>query len=168
MKPETKLKKLLAAYGRDDLLNEPIAPTEEQQLISRESEAVLSLLEGREVFIERACLFCQRHFKVNLASVAYCSDECRAKRLQEMGIDWNPERSQTDRWNGSLVLPENLQKIPQVLQQTEARRLNNVPLVVGPEALNLLDSQPVQNEEDNFQEFLASLDSDVDSVSLLD
>ena len=168
MKAETKLKKLLAQYGRTDLIEEPVAPTEERQMISRQSEAVLALLEKRKVFIEKTCGYCQQHFMVNLASVAYCSDECRAKRLLEWGIDWNPEKSQAERWSGSLRMPENLQKIPQIEQQAEARRIQNVPLVVPPEALNLLGSQPVQSEEDSFQEFLASLDSDEDSVSLID
>lgn len=65
--------------------------------ISREAEAVLSYMRRPLMFIERTCS-CGKDFKVNRRDVSCCSDQCRARELAELGMEWDWSRSTGERW----------------------------------------------------------------------
>jgi hypothetical protein len=106
----------------------PEPRTEANDLVSRESEAVLAHVKYAKKgdFLERICLRCDAIFMANLANVAYCSDTCRQKELADMGIRWDSTKPATERWGiqGSI---------------NTVRQLNRVPLVIPTESIPILE-----------------------------
>lgn len=83
---------------------------------SREAEAVLAYKENPELFIQKKCTYCNKDFAVNRANVANCSDFCRAKELEAIGIVWDWSKSPELRW-GMRYREDKLQNEPLVIQE---------------------------------------------------
>ncbi len=111
MKSETRKAKLAKLLD----IPMPDISKPEQENRSREAEAVLAYASGMGGFIRRQCKECNRMFAHTRASIAYCSDTCRAAGLERIGIKWNWLKPANERW-GKFE-----------------------PLVVPPEALAILD-----------------------------
>lgn len=88
-----------------------------QQAISRQAEAVLLFLESPAKFTTKLCkrFECQQPFGTNYRGVAYCSDNCRARSIEEqLGIKWNWFKPEEQRWGGEpplVIPPAALQKL---------------------------------------------------------
>lgn len=90
----------------DNLLEQiPLTEMGEEAQVRREIEAesVLFYIETRGAgFQQKACANpnCQGLFLHTFSAVNYCSDECRAWALAEVGIIWNFNRKPlSERWN---------------------------------------------------------------------
>lgn len=94
-------------------------PYETPEDVSREAEATLQYAETPESFIRKNCKSCGRTFAHTRGAIAYCSNNCRARGLEQIGIQWDWLRPVEARW--SLYA-------------------GGEPLVVPPEALELLDA----------------------------
>lgn len=70
----------------------------------READAAILFIENRNVFREVHCKQCSRLFAVDYQSVAMCSDNCRIEFLRNLGIEWNPLKTQNERWAGRIPL----------------------------------------------------------------
>lgn len=114
-KEEKDREKLAALLGVDPPKKSIRLETEST---SREAEAVLAYAQDYKQFSRKICKECKRPFVHSRGAVACCSDECRAKGLAKIGIEWHWLKPQSDRWG-----------------RTE-------PLVVPPEALAVIDSLP--------------------------
>lgn len=70
----------------------------------READSVVLYLESPEKFREACCRQCRRYFATNYAAVAMCSDKCRRDYLHNIGIEWDPKKTQSERWAGRIPL----------------------------------------------------------------
>lgn len=86
--------------------------------VSREAEAALIYAESPQSFIRKECKICGRTFAHTRGAIAYCSNSCRARGLEAIGIQWHWTRNSEVRW-GNYKEGE--------------------PLVVPPEAVLLID-----------------------------
>lgn len=109
----TQLAKMLADFGIEQETIEEIketAPTD-RLAISRQGEAVLLWLESPAKFTTKVCKreACGQPFGTNYRSVAYCSDNCRARDVSNLlGIKWDWTRAtEEERWGGEppLIIP---------------------------------------------------------------
>jgi hypothetical protein len=88
----------------DKLLEEvPLTEVGQEAVIRHEIEAesVLFYIETKgKGFQQKACKRCERPFLHTYTGVDYCSDECRAWALAQVGIIWNYHRRRdSERWN---------------------------------------------------------------------
>lgn len=70
----------------------------------READTIILFLETPALFQEKNCKWCRQPFVVNYSSVAMCQDSCRIAYLHSIGIEWNPLKSQEERWAGRIPL----------------------------------------------------------------
>ncbi|MGS2592257.1 hypothetical protein [Streptomyces hebeiensis] len=110
-----RLAKLSAKLGIDvDALLEQVSLTDvghdavvRKQL---EAESVLYYVETKgKNFSARKCKGCGEDFLFTHFRVSYCSENCRAQALADLGIIWNPHRkSDGSRWNikGKGLIPK--------------------------------------------------------------
>lgn len=137
---EKKALELLAKLGADtsSLKNSSssYAPRESISQKSLEAEATIAYWESGKVFREKECSHCGRRFATNYASVANCSDKCRAEELAKIGIEWSPFKTQHERWG------------------------RTPPLVVPQEALDLIKEIRAEGQSQSH----AQSESDVDAV----
>jgi hypothetical protein len=92
----------------------------------REAQSVLYYFEtSGKGFKEKPCKFCKKIFAYHwdTDSISYCSIYCAKRSLQEIGLDWNPDRNPSERWG------------------------RYVPAVVPPEALQMLKDKSVLPED---------------------
>lgn len=106
-----ELARRLAELGLDSTAVESIkdnAP-ETRDAISRQGDAVLTWLEAPAKFTMKLCKRCKEPFGTNYRSVAYCSDNCRARDISEqIGVKWDwTARTEEQRWGGEppLIIP---------------------------------------------------------------
>ncbi len=88
--------------------------------VRREADATILYIENPNKFLEKACLQCLRLFATNYAAVAMCSDNCRREWLHSRGIEWNPMKTQNERWGGRIPLvvpPHSIGVAKEVLAQ---------------------------------------------------
>lgn len=138
----TQLAQMLAKHGIDQEVIEEVketAPTD-RLAISRQGEAVLLWLESPAKFTTKICKRpeCAQPFGTNYRSVAYCSDNCRAKHTSELlGVKWDWTRAtEEERWGGEpplIIPPAALRKIQQYV-------------------LFFLDTLPTQTQTQNLPE----------------
>lgn len=131
MNEAKKRERLAALFG----MEAPKPPTKEEKIaadsVSREAEAVIAYFEDPRKFAEKMCKWCERIFAVNRGNIAFCSDECRGKHLNEVvKLEWSPnQRTPDERW----------------AMNTGGRE----PLIVPPTALALLhQTQDQENATD--------------------
>lgn len=105
-----------------------------------EMEAVLFYIEKKgHGFQDSICSYCELPFAHTYLGVAYCSEQCRAARLHELGIAYNINgKTEHERWN-----------------------INNkgwMPKIIGPEAYQAIKMQaPDYKEEETTPPIPASL-----------
>ena len=122
-----KLAKQLAAVG---VTTQEIKVTKEDAREARANkpqpfwaaEAVLKFLEKPACFMQKQCArkACGEWFGTNYRGVGYCTDNCRIRSLQEIGIAWDPGKREEERWGGEpplIVPPAALKKLIQMAQQ---------------------------------------------------
>lgn len=85
------------------------------------AEAVLMFLQQPARFMFKNCKReeCGEQFGTNYRSVAYCSDNCRIKKLKAIGILWDPSKKLEERWGGEpplLISPEALRVLVSLSQ----------------------------------------------------
>lgn len=95
-------------------LDAPAFDTSQLDESRREADSVILYIERPDLFREAECRHCGRLFATNYSAVAMCKDSCRIAHLRSLGIEWNPAKSQEERW------------------------ANRIPLVVGPNALEVV------------------------------
>jgi len=104
---------------------EPPPPTsnfyETEDDISRQAEAALAFARDASYFSRRTCTVCGRLFAHTYGQVAYCSNQCRAEALLQIGIKWEWVANAESRWGYNHA----------------------DPLVVPPDALDILLALPV-------------------------
>lgn len=116
MKDETKRAKLVALLGLEAPTNlTGPKPQTLKDTRSREAEAVIAFVTEPQRFARVTCRTCGRDFAVNRANVSQCSDQCRAKELDKLGIQWDWSKDPSTRWyvvsqhgkstNEPLVIP---------------------------------------------------------------
>jgi hypothetical protein len=104
-KKEPDLAALAAAMGIDPSKLANISTDKWEDDSSYSAEAALS---DRKGWYSKNCKGCDRVFQAEYKFVSYCSNRCRKVALQEIGIDWNPEKSIEERWKPyrpSMVVP---------------------------------------------------------------
>lgn len=129
MRPEKKRarsKNKLAELFGIDAPEQPNGPTIQRikDDNSREAEAVIAFIDNKDSFRRKTCRHCGEAFMVNRANVALCSDYCRAKELEAVGITWRWDRSPEQRWYYAY----------------DGDTRTTEPLVIGPDATEMIDS----------------------------
>jgi hypothetical protein len=76
---------------------------EDKEAIAREAEGVLLHLRRVDTLMQKECLECHRTFATNYHFAGRCSDDCIKASLHRIGIEWNPEKTPQERWNGPDV-----------------------------------------------------------------
>lgn len=108
-KAERNRNRLAELFGlQEHLPTEPTPPPGELQLTaSREAEAVIEYIKRPQTFKQVECGQCGGTFATDRGNVKYCSDRCRAKWLENIGIIWNPSKPQEERWDyrEPLIVP---------------------------------------------------------------
>lgn len=107
-----ELARRLQEFGMDSETVENIKNNvpDDRDAISRQGEAVLLWLESPAKFTMKICKrkSCSEPFGTNYRSVAYCSDNCRAKEISsQIGIKWDWLKQEEERWGGEppLIIP---------------------------------------------------------------
>lgn len=120
MKQSTKLAKLKELGLIDDEELSELAeisakrPNSEKAKAFKEAELVLYSLEHVHSVMTVKCKKCNEEFQTNYYYNKYCSENCLKEALSDRGLEWNPERSPEERWQG---------KPPGVIEVTTLRRL---------------------------------------------
>lgn len=76
-------------------------PAETRDDKLREAQSVILYFDTRgEGFKEKVCKNCKGIFayKWNVSSISFCSVGCAAEDLKRIGIKWNPDKDQSERW----------------------------------------------------------------------
>jgi len=90
---------------------------------SNAAEGVLTFLSDPRTVVLKYCKRCEEPFGTNYQSVAYCSDNCRAKALEKIGIQWNPHKRPEERWGGQpplVIPPEAIDAMVKLLRKGRA------------------------------------------------
>lgn len=66
--------------------------------ITREVEGVLRSLHIPNTVLTRTCPTCKQRFQTNYMSESYCSDECRTRFLLSIGITFDRNKTEAERW----------------------------------------------------------------------
>lgn len=128
-------------------------PRETRDDRSLQAEAVLAFIQKPINFVVRNCkrTECGQSFGTNYLYVGYCSDNCRAKDLAKIGIQWDHQKSARDRWGGEpplVVPPSALQALKVLLLQTQEPVEENLQEEVPTKSLNHFDSQVAEPLEE--------------------
>lgn len=130
---------------------------------SLQAEGVLLFLQKPMGFVTKLCRWCEQPFETNYRSVAYCSDDHRAKALKRDGIIWSPYKSAEERWGGEppLVIPPEARKrllewakilvekeseIPEHPPEIGSPGLSLGPASISPEMMNAEPDPQLVNE----------------------
>lgn len=155
MSDEIKKKRLAELLGMELPVEAPKLSKEQiksAQDISREAEAVLFYIFDSRKFIQRECTNCGYTFAVNRGNVGYCSDTCREHALAKIGISWDHNKDQDERWD----FREPLEVPPQVLKHLEPYVQPETP-ENQEEILTPTEGQPAE-ELDEIAALLAGFD----------
>ena len=128
MSDEIRKKRLAELLGMD--VPEPEAPPGiEDDTNSREAEGVIAYFQTPQLFKEIECAECGKPFAVNRANVSRCSDHCRARYLESIGIIWDKTKPPHERWDMKepLVVPPPALELLKQMEVPEGLQLP-VPL----------------------------------------
>lgn len=147
LSPETKAKReqeKLAAYLGISVEELP----DYQQEISdsnertRNAQAVLLFLERPGEFISKKCDYCRGSFLTTYQFVSNCSDSCRRKSLERIGITWDPARTPEERWKRAnipteyTVPPRALEILLEIAKDQATKEIDcDSPELSGPPSL---------------------------------
>lgn len=99
----------------------------------REAQSVLNYFRARgRGFKHKACEICKEKFAYDWDSdgISCCSFRCMAKKLESIGLKWNPHTPPDRRWGRTIpavVPPSALKIVQQVLADTPEDQLDNTP-----------------------------------------
>lgn len=116
-----------------DELDVPVViETEESKILEAQSAALYFEVRGHG-FRHAMCETCNRRFAYawNVAGVKCCSVICMAKKLENMGLKWDPHREPERRWGQTVpaIVPAYaLENILQVLAGAQEDQQPNKPL----------------------------------------
>lgn len=86
---------------------------------------------------EHSCKQCKRKFLTTYFYDRYCSDNCRADSLAAVGIVWDPNKSQQERWQGvppAKISPDTLVTLKkwarQILEYEPVTPVPEPPVIV--------------------------------------
>jgi hypothetical protein len=135
LRPDKKQERLLekiAAYLGKDKEELPSVPVETKTSRSNEADALLDFIQNPKQYLVKNCKRCGEAFSTNYRAVAFCSDLCRAKSLEQIGIQWNPYKTATERWGGVpplIVPPAAIRVLREMLSVPEASdtSADNIP-----------------------------------------
>lgn len=106
--------------------------------IEREAELVLLSLRTGTVPLTMECKLCRRKYQTNYQYNKYCSNDCRAIALSELGIKWDEEKSESERWYPfeppSTIRPETYQKLLKWAEKLLDRPIPTQPVEVSQES----------------------------------
>lgn len=138
-------KKLAAILGlevEEEVIVESASEAQQRKRedASREAEAVIFFVQDRRKLLQKECKLCGGVFAVNRQNVAFCSDECRKRWLDKIGIVWDPTKNPEERWEFKepLVIPpqtlqplldhlESHQEIERVVEEPEPQPQETYP-----------------------------------------
>lgn len=115
-----KVLSLIGEEHRQDIEDQINSNKETNHDKVREAQSVINYFEsGGEGFTQRKCNYCLGVFAYawNISSIAYCSIECARKRLESIGIAWNPNKHPSERWGKT---------VPAVVPPTALEEINNL------------------------------------------
>lgn len=75
-----------------------IEATGTPEKIQHEAEATLAYAYNRGHWYNKECKNCGRKFASDYQYVAYCSMPCRKSNMEAIGLGWNPNRTEDQRW----------------------------------------------------------------------
>lgn len=86
---------------------------EPESVLSREKEATLVLKSIRYLtsVVTRTCKNCKQDFQTDYYFKYYCSRNCLKKALEDIGLEWDPGKTDHERWHGeppATIYPETL------------------------------------------------------------
>lgn len=154
-----KLAELLGMeVAPEEIIAVASAQTPEQAAIevSREAEAVILFGQDRRKFLQKECNNCGGTFAVNRANVSCCSDRCRAKNLEKIGISWDWSKNSELRWDFREPLVVSPSVLEKLLPHLET--LQHIPQQEVVEELVVQD-EPIEQTQSvsDFDDFLQSL-----------
>lgn len=155
MKKETRRQKLLDLWDDDvevvTALKEALPKETLDQYVadedSREAEALLAFFRCPEYFQFDTCQQCNKPFTHTYGKIAFCSNRCRRKALEDKGIEWDVTKSPQERWRPAFV-DETRQKQGEsqedfLKRQSRLQGYYPVPLVIPSEAVDALSKMLV-------------------------
>lgn len=80
----------------------------------REAELVFAHLQNPLSSLEVTCKACGLKFRTNYKYCKHCSPNCLRESLAKMGMNWDANKSQEERWGGqipSVIAPATLEKL---------------------------------------------------------
>lgn len=141
--PELDRKQLVAAV-KEEKASRPRAS-------DMDAEAVLLVLRQPAAFTYKVCkrVECKEPFGTNYHSVAYCSNRCRAKDLLDLGVTWDPSKTEEERWAGEPPL-----MIPPAAVKVLRRLLATLPDddSLSPYELKHAQQEPIEESETDTDE----------------
>lgn len=69
----------------------------QRAVLAREAEAVLASVWVPKSVQKKRCKNCNEEFQTTYIE-AYCSNDCRKSKLLSIGIIWNPDKTDEERW----------------------------------------------------------------------
>lgn len=121
--PETKKRKALelaAEYLELESVEELKAQLSIESVADKiwEAQSVFEYFNtvNKAGWYSKTCSICKKEFKYKwyIEAVTCCSINCMRKKLQAIGLDWNPDREAGDRWGRTvpaIVPPDALSAI---------------------------------------------------------
>lgn len=136
MNDQKKAERLAALLGMEAPTLDP-GKIYDRETDSREAEAVLAYVKDPQRFVKKLCKLCDGTFMVDRANVSYCSDRCRAKALDNIGIGWDRTKNPAERWD----FQEPLTIPPQIVEPLEILVVSLPPVEVDEVVLENPDSE---------------------------
>lgn len=105
--------KLLAP--QEEVINNQVSETEEE--LAYQVQSVINYFDSKgKDFYHRPCRICNRVFAYTYpyAGITICSNVCRVRSLNDIGLEWHPERPLKDRYGPHMpatVPPEALAQL---------------------------------------------------------
>lgn len=75
-----------------------VEKTKAPDQLQNEAEAVLAYAYNVGTWYNKKCKECKSPFVADYNYIAFCSMRCRKKQMTELGLGWNPSRSEDQRW----------------------------------------------------------------------
>lgn len=127
---------------------------EDEIEIALQAESVISYFKYTNQFIQKECDWCGSIFAYSLhfQGVSKCSNECRRRYLESIGIQWTPNKPPGERWNKhvpAVVPPEALSLVQSLVPSTY------IEVSLNEHTYPLSEDEP---QEDLLQEILNELD----------
>lgn len=85
----------------------------------RQADFFLRCLDDPRILVKKICKECHLPFATDYASVGFCSDECRQTAYAKIGIEFDPDKHESERYDykipPAVIPPAVLQKLVNLL-----------------------------------------------------